>query len=527
MESVWWLLGELWDKGLLYEGYRVSPYCARCGTALSSHELGQPDVYREVIDPSAYVRFPLVDDGSPTTRDADLLVWTTTPWTLVSNVAAAVAPDISYVRVPSSVFGVAGRDLILAAARLPEESRDAATAEMIGTELIGKRYCRPYELLAAEGGGAASAWRVVAADFVSTDEGTGIVHLAPAFGEDDAEVARHEDLPVLNPVNARGVFDDRVTPWAGLFVKDADLPIIEDLAARGLLVRHVPHEHSYPHCWRCRTPLIYWAKTSWFVRTSERRDLLLAENEKIDWHPGFIKHGRFGNWLEENVDWALSRDRYWGTPLPIWRCQDCGVDTCVRSVAQLTDLADGDLSTLDLHRPSVDRVEIRCPSCGGSGHRLLPVVDAWFDSGGMPSAQYHYPFENNPLFERSLPADFICEGIDQTRGWFYSLLAINALVFGHTPYRNVVCLALVVDEQGQKMSKSRGNVIDPWAIFNGLGADALRWSFFCQGQPWTSRRISLDGIRDSARQTLYTLWNISSFFTTYAGLDGWERPADG
>ena len=515
VESVWWLVRQLWDKGLLYEGHKVSPYCGRCGTALSSHELGQPDVYRDVVDPSVYVRFPVVD------RDVDLLVWTTTPWTLLSNVAAAVGPDIDYVRVRATD---GGRDLVLAAALADE---DAEIVERFrGTDLVGWRYQRPFDVLTAPAD--ADAWRVVGAGFVTTEDGSGIVHLAPAFGEDDAAVGRAEGLPVLNPVNADAAFDDTVPAFTGRFVKDADRDIIADLDARGLLVREQAYEHSYPHCWRCSTPLIYWAKTSWFVRTSEHRDLLLRENERIDWHPEFIKHGRFGKWLEGNIDWALSRDRYWGTPLPIWRCDAAGHEHCVGSVAELSELAGRDLADLDLHRPYVDDITFSCPTagCTATSRRVAPVLDAWFDSGSMPAAQRHHPFEGADSFAGAFPADFICEAIDQTRGWFYSLLAVNSLVFDSTPYRNVVCLALIVDENGQKMSKSRGNVIAPFDIFDTLGADALRWYFFSSGQPWTPRRVFPDGIREATRQTLLTLWNVFSFFATYADLDGWSPTDD-
>ncbi|MCC5953703.1 MAG: isoleucine--tRNA ligase [Acidimicrobiia bacterium] len=525
IESVWWLMAQLWNKGMLYEGHRVSPYCARCGTALSSHELGQPDVYRDVVDPSVYVRFPLED------MDCDLLVWTTTPWTLVSNVAAAVGPDISYLRVPASAFDAEGRDLVVAEELVDAEARPQAVERFSGRSLVGQRYRRPFDFVELPAKGADRALRVVADDFVSTSDGSGIVHLAPAFGEDDARIGAAEGLPVLNPVDAEGRFDDRIAPWAGCFVKDADTDICEELETRGLLVRQLPYEHSYPHCWRCSTPLIYWAKTSWFVRTSEHRQTLLDENERIGWHPEFIKHGRFGKWLENNVDWALSRDRYWGTPLPVWRCDDCGDEVCVGSVAELSERAGRDLSELDLHRPYVDEVTITCGSCAGTARRVTPVLDAWFDSGSMPSAQAHHPFADDDAFDGAFPADFICEAIDQTRGWFYSLLAVNALVFGSTPYRNVVCLALVVDEHGQKMSKSRGNVIDPWDIFTSQGADALRWYFLSQGQPWTTRRVYEDGIREAASQTLLTLWNVHSFFATYATLDEWDpsgevAPAD-
>src|SRR5205807_2451041 len=344
---------------------------------------------------------------------------------------------------------------------------------------------------------------------------------APAFGADDMEVARAEGLPVLNPVDGDGAFDHHVAPWQGRFVKDADRDIVDDLDARGVLVREEPYTHAYPHCWRCDTPLIYWAKTSWFIRTSERKADLLAQNERIGWHPEHIKYGRFGEWLRNNVDWALSRDRYWGTPLPIWHCDACGHDACVGSVAELSELAGRSVAGIDLHRPDVDEIAIVCPECGGRARRIEAVLDAWFDSGSMPSAQFHFPFENGEMFERRFPADFISEAIDQTRGWFYSLLAVNALVFDRAPYRNVVCLALIVAGDGQKMSKSRGNVIDPWEILDTRGADALRWYFFSAGSPWTTRRVSETGIDESTSRFLLTLWNTYSFFVTYASLDGW------
>lgn len=525
IESVWWLLRQLWDAGLLYEGHRVSPYCARCGTALSSHELGQPDVYRDVVDPSVFVRFPL-DKTGDNTDGADLLVWTTTPWTLLSNVAAAVGPDITYLRVPASAFGTTGPDLIVAADLVPDGFDGSGCPSWQGSDLVGLRYQRPFELVDPPGA-VVAAWQVVADDFVSTTDGSGIVHLAPAFGDDDARIGRAFDLPVINPVTAEGTFGPECGPWAGMFVKDADSSIIDALDGRGLLVAHRPYSHSYPHCWRCSTPLIYWAKTSWFVRTSDQRQAMMDANDTIGWQPPFIKHGRFGRWLETNVDWALSRDRYWGTPLPIWRCGDCGTDTCIGSVAELEQRSGRTLDELDLHRPHIDDVTVVCDSCGGTAQRLAPVLDAWFDSGAMPTAQHHYPFahttgEPTPTADgpEQFPADFICEAIDQTRGWFYSLLAINSLVFGQSPYRNVVCLALVVDEHGAKMSKSRGNVIDPFDIFDAQGADALRWYFFSQGQPWTTRRVFPEGIRETTRQTLLTLWNVHSFFCTYADLDG-------
>jgi len=513
IESVWWLFHEMWVKDAIYEGYKVVPYCGRCGTALSSHELGQPGAYRDVTDPSVYVRFPLID------RDVDLLVWTTTPWTLPSNVAAAVGPDIAYVRVAAPA---GGRDLVMAADRVEAVFGEAASVlgSIAASELIGARYDPPFRLVSVDG----DAFRVVGDDFVTVEDGSGIVHLAPAFGEIDREVAVREGLPTVNPVNDAARFDPSVgPPYAGKFVKDADPDLIEALAATAKLVRVVDYTHPYPHCWRCDTPLIYWAKPTWFARTSARKDDLLRENESINWHPEHIKHGRFGDWLANNVDWALSRDRYWGTPIPVWRCGDCGHDTCVASIAQLSELSDRDLTGMDLHRPYVDDVTIRCTSCRrGTATRVAPVLDAWFDSGSMPTAQFHYPFENADSFAARFPADFICEAIDQTRGWFYSLLAVNTLVFDRSPYRNVVCLAHIVDGDGQKMSKSRGNVIDPWSVLRERGAEALRWYMFSSGSPWTPKRVFVDGIDEATRQFLFRLWNTYSFFVTYANLDAWE-----
>lgn len=531
IESVWWQLRQMWDRGLLYEDFKVVPYCARCGTALSSHELGQPDAYRDVTDPSVYVRFPVED------ADFDLLVWTTTPWTLVSNVAVAVGPAIRYarVRVPGR------RDVVMAAERVEAVYGEGAevTADVPASELAGRRYERPLDLLDP---GDAAAHRVVVDEFVTVEDGTGIVHLAPAFGEVDREVATAEGLPTLNPVDADGRFTDAVPPYAGRFVKDADPLITGDLDRAGKLEHAEDHTHAYPHCWRCGRPLIYWAKPSWFIRTTARRDDLLAQNETIGWHPEHIKWGRFGDWLENNVDWALSRDRFWGTPLPVWRC-DRGHDTCVGSIAELSELSGEDQSGLDLHRPDVDAVAIRCPheGCGAAANRLEPVLDAWFDSGAMPAAQFHHPFGDTSdaggqaadggaaghVFDRRFPADFICEAIDQTRGWFYSLLAANTLVFGRSPYKNVVCLAHVVDKHGHKMSKSRGNVLDPWDVLATRGADALRWYFFSSGSPWTNRRVYGEGIDEAARRFLLTLWNTYAFAVTYANLDGWEPDGAG
>ena len=509
IESVWWHVKTMWDRDLVYEGFKVVPYCGRCGTALSSHEVAQG--YADVTETSVYVRFPVPE------RDYDLLVWTTTPWTLLSNVAVAIGPEVSYARVRDAA---GGRDLVLAADRVAAVLGD--DAEVVGsvapTDLAGLRYDRPFGDLPLDDG----ASRVVVADFVTTEDGSGIVHLAPAFGEIDREIGEAEGLPALNPVDAAAQFTDDIERYAGRFVKDADPEIIDELASAGLLVRVVDYTHSYPHCWRCSTPLIYWAKPTWFARTSQRRDDLLRENEAIGWHPEHIKHGRFGKWLEGNVDWALSRDRFWGTPLPIWRCADLAHDTCIGSIAELAERSGQDLDGLDLHRPSIDEITIPCPECDSIATRVEPVLDAWFDSGSMPAAQFHYPFENTELFDRRFPADFICEAIDQTRGWFYSLLAVNTLVFDRSPYRDVVCLAHILDRDGLKMSKSRGNVVDPWSILDSRGADALRWFFFASGSPWTSRRFDVQMIDETARRFLGTLWSTYYFFTTYANLDGWE-----
>ncbi|MFM7271597.1 MAG: isoleucine--tRNA ligase [Actinomycetes bacterium] len=511
VESVWWVFKRLWDQGDIYEGFKVVPYCGRCGTALSSHELGQPGAYRDITEDSVYVRFPVRD------REFDLLVWTTTPWTLLSNVGVALGPDVEYARVRGRD---GARDLVLAADRVaPVCGEDAeVVARVAATDLVGLHYVRPFEDVPLDD---ETACRVVAADFVTVEDGSGLVHLAPAFGEVDREVGLTEGLPVVNPVGPDAAFTSAVPAHAGTFVKEADAAIIERLRADGRLERVAAYEHSYPHCWRCSTPLIYWAKPTWFARTSAHRDAMIRENQQVGWHPAHIRDGRFGDWLENNVDWALSRDRFWGTPIPVWRC-DGGHDTCVGSLAELSERAGSDLLALDPHRPDVDDVVIACPACGGPAHRVEPVLDAWFDSGSMPFAQLHYPFEQEDRFEQRFPADFICEGIDQTRGWFYTLLAINTMAFGRSPYRNVVCLALVVDKDGQKMSKSKGNVIAPFSVLDTRGADALRWNMFSAGSPWTPKRVFVEGIDETTNRFLLTLWNTCSFFVTYANLDGWE-----
>jgi isoleucyl-tRNA synthetase len=519
IESVWWSLRRLWDKQDLYEGHKVVPYCPRCGTALSSHEVALG--YKDVEDRSIYVRFPLLGAEG----DESLLVWTTTPWTLPGNEAVAVAPDVTYVRAE-----VGGEVVILAKARVEPLLGETATVleEFQGSDLVGRSYEGPvFELGDRERGG----FPVLAGAFVTTDDGTGLVHIAPAFGEDDYEVAaangifdptEHDTL--YNPVGLDGKFDDRVKGFEGRFVKDHATTdgLIAELERRGRLFREEIYEHSYPHCWRCSTPLLYYAKSSWYIATSRYRDDLLANNETIGWHPEHVKHGRFGKWLENNVDWALSRDRYWGTPLPIWECASEGCDGrfCAGSVADLRERLHSGEVPEDLHRPYIDDVVLRCEDCEGQMVRVDSVIDTWYDSGAMPFAQFHYPFENEAEFERRFPADYICEAQDQTRGWFYSLLAESTLLFDTTSFRNCVCLGLILDPEGQKMSKSRGNVVDPWEVIATHGADAFRWYYLTAQEPWAGYRFSVDTVGESVRQFLLTLWNTYSFWVLYANAEG-------
>jgi isoleucyl-tRNA synthetase len=522
IESVWWSLKQLWDDDRLYEGHKVVPYCPRCGTALSSHEVALG--YEDVEDPSIYVRFPLLG-----AEGESLLVWTTTPWTLPGNVAVAVAPAVTYVKA------IVGEETLILAEPLVERvlGEGAEIAERLsGAELVGREYAGPvFELEEAP----SNAFRVVSGEFVTTEDGTGLVHLAPAFGEDDYAVAAAEGIfdptahdTLYNPVGLDGGFDRRVSGFEGEFVKDPEVTrrLIEDLDRRGLLFRAQVYEHAYPHCWRCGTPLLYYAKSSWYIKTSEGKGDLLANNEQIGWHPEHIKHGRFGKWLESNVDWALSRDRYWGTPLPVWRCAtpECDRLFCAGSVAELRERARSEVPE-DLHRPHIDEVVVGCEECGGEMRRVESVIDTWYDSGAMPFAQFHYPFENEETFEERFPADFICEAIDQTRGWFYTLLAESTLLFGTSSYRNCVCLGLILDPEGQKMSKSRGNVVEPWDVISAHGADAFRWYYLTAQQPWSGYRFSVDTVGESVRQFLLTLWNTYSFWVLYANAEG-LTPAD-
>ena len=514
VESVWWQLQQLFDRGLLYEDLKVVPYCPRCGTALSSHELGQPGVYTDEVDESAFVRLEILDAPAHggLAGATHLAVWTTTPWTLLSNVAVAVNPEITYAVVDGLILA---QDLVTSV--LGEGATVSAT--LSGTDLVGVHYRRPFDDVALPDD--VDACYVVAADYVTTDDGTGLVHQAPAFGEVDRLVGRAHGLPTLNPVGPDGTFTNDVTWLAGRDVREANHDINDELERRGLLLRRWDYAHSLPHCWRCGTVLIYWGKPSWYIATSQLKDQMMAENATIDWHPAHIRDGRFGEWLANNVDWALSRDRFWGTPLPIWRCEE-GHLTCVGSLAELSELSGSDQSGLDPHRPAIDEVTLACRTCGGPARRVEPVIDAWFDSGAMPSAQVGYPHVPGSESARQFPAQLVVEAIDQTRGWFYSLLAVNTLVFGATPYQHVLCLGHIVDEHGKKMSKSQGNVIDPWEVLDTRGADALRWWMFSQGSPWTSTRASLGAIDASLRDTLATLWNTYSFFTTYASLNGFD-----
>ena len=517
IESVWWILKNFWDKGLLYQGYKVVPYCPRCGTPLSDHEVALG--YREAEDPSIYVRLPLVDEP-----ETSLLVWTTTPWTLPGNVAVAAHPDVEYVTVERELSEGGSERLILARALLEQVFGDEAVKivdSYKGKKLRGKRYKPLFTFLLPQ----KAAYFVVMEDYVTTEEGTGLVHTAPAFGAEDMQAALKYDLPILMTITDSGTFIPEVRPWSGRFVKDADPLIIADLQARGLLLRADSITHTYPFCWRCDTPLLYFARSTWYIRTSQYKDRLVELNQRINWVPEHIKSGRFGNWLENNVDWALGRERYWGTPLPIWECENCHHQQAVGSIEELSTLAEKDLAQQDLHRPYVDEIILSCQECDGQMQRVPELIDVWFDSGSMPVAQWHYPFENETTFKEQFPADFICEAVDQTRGWFYSLHAISSLLFESEAFKNVICLGLILDADGQKMSKSRGNVVDPWDVLNEHGADAFRWYLYTASPPGQERRFSVDLVGEVVRNFTLTLWNVYSFFVTYANLDQWQ-PGD-
>jgi len=510
IESVWWILKNFWEKDLLFKGYKIVPYCPRCGTPLSDHEVALG--YDDAVDPSVFVRFPLVDKP-----DTSLLVWTTTPWTLPSNVAVAAHPDVDYVTIERDNEGTTEK-LILAKNLLEkvfrgEEVKVVDTFK--GRKLKGMKYQPLYTFMPVD----KPAYYIILADYVTIEDGTGLVHTAPAFGQEDMESGKLYDLPILLTVQPDGAFIPEITPWRGIFVKDADPQIIKDLETRGLMYRSEKYTHTYPFCWRCTTPLLYYARESWYIRTSSRRDRLVELNKTINWVPDHIKNGRFGNWLENNIDWSLSRERYWGTPLPVWECDDCHQRECVGSVQELSEKAGQDLSELDLHRPHVDNVHWKCEKCGGKMTRVKDLIDVWFDSGSMPYAQWHYPFENKDKFEEQYPADYICEAVDQTRGWFYSLHAISTLLNDQVSFKNVICLGHIQDAQGRKMSKSLGNIVQPWDVLKVHGADALRWYLYTATPAGQERRFSVDLVGDVIRSFTLTLWNVYSFFVTYANLD--------
>ncbi len=520
VQSVWWSLKQVFDAGRLVEDHRVTPYCPRCGTSLSDHELGQPGGYETVVDPSVYVRLALT--SGPHAGSADLLVWTTTPWTLVSNTAVAVHPDVTYVLVDHDDLprpAVVAEPLVATA--VGEGTRELA--RFTGRDMERWSYSRPFELVDIP-----DAHIVVLGEYVTTDDGTGLVHQAPAFGADDLAVCKVYDLPVVNPVLPTGEFAEHVPLVGGQFFKHADADLVRDLESRGLLWRHVPYEHPYPHCWRCHTPLIYYAQPSWYIRTTDVKDALLRENEATSWYPESVKWGRYGDWLRNNVDWALSRKRFWGTPLPIWRNDvDPSHVVCVGSLAELSDLAGEDLSELDPHRPYVDDVTFTLAGVPGVFRRVDEVIDVWYDSGAMPFAQWGYPHAPGSAeqVERFYPAQYICEALDQTRGWFYTLMAIGTLVFDRSSYENVLCLGLILAEDGRKMSKHLGNVLEPIPLMEHHGADGVRWFMAASGSPWQPRKLGDTAISDVVRKVLLTYWNTASFLSLYGGLADWS-PGD-
>ncbi len=513
IESVWHILDDFFQRDLIYKAHKIVPYCPSCGTPLSSHEVAQG--YRDVEDPSVFVKFKALDE-----EDTWYLAWTTTPWTLISNVALAVHPDETYVKVRHQ-----DQNLILAKARLEVLDGDLEVlAEFAGRDLEKRRYEPLFSFIEVD----KPAWIIGLADYVSMDDGTGIVHTAPAFGQDDYSLGMKYDLPFIQPVDAEGKFIAAVTPWAGVFVKQADKDIIRSLRDEGKLYRREQIKHSYPHCWRCENPLIYYARESWYIRTTQFKEKLLENNRQIKWYPPFVGEKRFGEWLENNVDWALSRDRFWGTPLNIWVCGDCGEKTSVGSIAELREkgrLADGSPvpEDIELHRPYIDDVTLPCAKCGGGMTRTPEVIDCWFDSGAMPFAQWHYPFENKECFESELfPANFICEAIDQTRGWFYSMLTISTLYKGVSSYKSCLVNDLILDKTGQKMSKSKGNTVDPIELMQKFGADAIRWYMVEVSPPWVPTRFDVDGVREVIGKFIGTLKNTYSFFAIYANIDGFD-----
>ncbi|MBR2593187.1 MAG: isoleucine--tRNA ligase [Firmicutes bacterium] len=509
IESEWWYLKSIFDRGLLYKGHKVVPYCPRCGTALSSHEVAQG--YKDVKERSAIAKFKLREGD-----DQYILAWTTTPWTLPSNVALCVNANIDYVNIEYN-----GEKMILAKALvdsvLPEDAEYKVLEEMKGSDLENKRYYPLFDFTADD----ESGFRVLCDNYVTTSDGTGIVHMAPAFGEDDARVCNKYGMPFRQYVDTQGCFVDEVKPFAGMFVKDADPEIIKYMKQAGILFSAPLFEHSYPFCWRCDTHLLYYARDAWFIRMTDLRDNLVRNNRTVNWYPDNIKEGRFGNFLENVIDWSLSRERYWGTPLPIWECE-CGHRHAIGSIAELKEMSDNCPDEIELHKPYIDAVTIKCPKCGKQMKRVPEVIDCWFDSGSMPFAQLHYPFENQEEFKTHFPADFISEAVDQTRGWFYTLMAISTLNFDCAPFKNCIVLGHVQDKDGLKMSKHKGNVIDPWSVLNKQGADAVRWYFITSSAPWLPSRFYEEAVNESQRKFMGTFWNTYAFFVLYANIDNFN-----
>ena len=512
IESVWWSLRQIWDKGLIYKGHKIVPYCPRCGTSLSSHEVAQG--YKDIKDQTATCKFKVKGE-----ENTYLLAWTTTPWTLPSNVGLCVNPEHTYVRAT-----LEGATYILAEA-LVESVLGTEGVEIV-SKFAGKELCgMEYEPLFTCAKVDKKAFFVVADDYVTLTDGTGIVHIAPAFGEDDARVGRANNLPFIQLVNEQGYFTEEFTnefpELKDVFVKDADKAILKYLKEQGTLFKAIPHTHSYPHCWRCNTPLLYYARDTWFIEMTKVRDRLVANNKTVNWMPESIGEGRFGNFLEGVIDWGLSRSRYWGTPLPIWECK-CGHKHLIGSIEELKSMSSDCPDDIELHKPYIDNVHLNCPECGGLMQRVSDVIDCWYDSGSMPFAQLHYPFENKELFEQNYPADFISEAVDQTRGWFYTLMAISTLIFDRAPYKNVIVLGHVGDKDGIKMSKSKGNVVDPWSVLDVQGADAVRWYFYSASAPWLPSRFSADNVSESQRKFMGTLWNTYAFYVLYANIDEFD-----
>ena len=518
IESEWWALKKIWDDGLLYKGFKIVPYCPRCGTPLSSHEVAQG--YKSVKERSAVVRFQCADE------DAYILAWTTTPWTLPSNVALCVNPSETYCKVKAAdgrTYYMAEALLDKVLGKLSEDGKPAyeVLETYVGKDLVGKEYIALFDCAAEAAKKQGKKAHFVTADnYVTMEDGTGIVHIAPAFGEDDSRVGRDNDLPFVQFVDGKGNMTEE-TPFAGLFVKDADPKVLVDLDARGLLFDAPKFEHDYPFCWRCDTPLIYYARDTWFIKMTAVRDRLVKNNDTVNWIPEGIGKGRFGSWLENVQDWGLSRNRYWGTPLNIWQCS-CGKQHAIGSIEELKSMSKNCPEDIELHRPFIDNVTVICPDCGGEMKRVPEVIDCWFDSGAMPFAQWHYPFENEDIFKENFPADFISEAVDQTRGWFYSLMAISTLIFDQAPYKNVIVLGHVLDKDGEKMSKSKGNAVDPMEALNKFGADAIRWYFYSNSAPWLPNRFHEDAVVEGQRKFMGTLWNTYAFYVLYAEIDQFD-----